>query len=135
MYFWLFRNYFVIIFPWKRTWPFIWKILNSLHSKMLFAKFGWNWPSGSGDFKISLMHFRYFIIISIWKWAWPFICTNLNPHDLRMLCAKFYWNWPSGSGEEDENVKVEDDDDNNNHDGQRTNCDRNSSFEPSAMVS
>ena len=31
--------------------------------------------------------------------------------------------------------KVEDDDHNNNHDGQGTNCDRNSSFEPSAQVS
>ena len=58
--------------------------LNKLESpspiRMLCAKFGWNWPSGSGeeDFLISSMYLRYFIIIS------P---------------------WPSGSGEEDENVK------------------------------
>ena len=48
---------------------------------MLCAKFGWNWPSGSGeeDFKISSMYFRYLVIISPWKRAEPFIWMNLNP--------------------------------------------------------
>ena len=41
--------YFVIISPWKRAWPFIWTNLNPLHPRMLCAKFGWNWPSGSGE--------------------------------------------------------------------------------------
>ena len=86
-------------------WFFIWRNLNPLHPRMLCAKFGWNWPSGSReDFLISLM-FRTYFIISPWKRAGPFIWTNLNPLYPRMLCAKFGWNWSSGSGEEDENVK------------------------------
>ena len=40
-------HYLVIISPWKRAWPFIWKNVNPLHPNMLCAKFGWNWPSGS----------------------------------------------------------------------------------------
>ena len=92
--------YFVIISPWKRAGPFIWTNLNPLHPRMLCAKFGWNWPSGSveEDFLISSMFFRYFVIISPWKRAGPFIWTNLNPLYPRMLCAKFGWNWLSGSG-------------------------------------
>ena len=39
----------VIISPWKRTEPFIWTNLNPLHPRMLCAKFGWNWTSGSGE--------------------------------------------------------------------------------------
>ena len=87
--------------------PFIWTNLNPLHPRMHCAKFGWNWPSGSGeeDLLISSMYFCNFIFISPWKRAGAFIWTNLNPLHLRMFCAKFDWNWPSGSGEEDENVK------------------------------
>ena len=33
----------------KKVWPFIWRNLNSLHPRMLCAKFGWNWPGGSGE--------------------------------------------------------------------------------------
>ena len=44
----LFGNYFPIISPLGRAWPFIWTILNPLHPGKLCAKFGWNWPSGSG---------------------------------------------------------------------------------------
>ena len=40
--------YFIIISPWEKTWYFIWTNLNLLHSKLLCAKFGWNWLSGSG---------------------------------------------------------------------------------------
>ena len=88
------------------NWFFIWINLNPLHPRMLCAKFGWNWPSGSGeeDFLISSTYFRYFVIISPWKRAGPFIWTNLNPLYPRMLCAKFGWIWPSGSWEEDKNV-------------------------------
>ena len=46
---WMYFCYFVIISPWKRTGPFIWINLNSHHPRMLCAKFGWNWPSGSGE--------------------------------------------------------------------------------------
>ena len=63
-----FRN-FVIIYPWKKGEPFIWLNLNLLHPKMICEKFGWNWPSGSGeeDFLNLSMFFRNFIIISSWK--------------------------------------------------------------------
>ena len=56
---------------------------------MLCAKFGWNWPSVSGeeDFLISSMYFHYFIIISPWKRVGPFIWTNLNPLHPGILCA------------------------------------------------
>ena len=47
-----FHNFWIIS-PWKRAGPIIWTNLNPLHLRMLCAKFGWNWPSGSGeDFKI-----------------------------------------------------------------------------------
>ena len=100
--------YFVIIFPWKKEGPFIWTNLNSLHPKMIHAKFGWNWPSGSGeeDFLNLAMYFPYFGIISPWKRAEPFICTNLNPLSQKMLCVKFGWNWLSGSGEDDFKISL-----------------------------
>ena len=103
----MYFGYFIIIFPWERAGPFIWTNLNSLYPRMLCAKFGWNWPSGSGeeDFLVLSMYFRYFLIISPWKRAGPFTFTNLNPLHPRMLCAKFGWYWLCGSGEEDENVK------------------------------
>ena len=40
---------FVIVSPWKKARPFIWTNLNSLHSRMLCAKFRWNWLFGSGE--------------------------------------------------------------------------------------
>ena len=91
---------------WKRVGPFNWTNLNPLHPGMPCAKFGWNWPSGSGeDCLISSMYFRCFVIIYTWKRAGPFIWKKLEFPHLRMLCAKFGWNLPSGSGEEEENVK------------------------------
>ena len=41
--------YFIIISPWKKVLPFLRMNLNSLPPRMLCAKFGWNWPSGSGE--------------------------------------------------------------------------------------
>ena len=64
--------------------------LKKLRSPSLsFAKFDWNWPSGSGeeDFLISSIYFHYFVIISPWQRAVPFIWTNLNPLHSRMFCA------------------------------------------------
>ena len=96
--------YFIIISPRKRAlmWLFILINVTPHYGKLLFAKFGWNWPSVSGgeDFKVASIYFCYFVIISLWTRVWPFIWTNLNPHPPRMLCAKFGWNWPSGSEEE-----------------------------------
>ena len=37
------------ISPLGRMWLFIWTNLNALHPGTLCAKFGWNWPSGSGE--------------------------------------------------------------------------------------
>ena len=72
----------------------LWTKLNPIHPRMLCAKFGWNWPSGSGgeDFLISSMNFCYFLIISPWKRIGPFIWTKLNPLHPKLLCAKFGWN-------------------------------------------
>ena len=65
--------------------------LNPHNPRMLWAKFGWNWPCDSWKhnfFSLS-MYFRYFVIISPWKRAWPFIRRNVSPHHPSMLCAKF----------------------------------------------
>ena len=58
--------YLVFISPWERAGSFIWTNLSPLLPRMLCAKFGWNWPSGSGeeDFLISSMYFHHFVIIS-----------------------------------------------------------------------
>ena len=99
----LFYNYL----PLEKGGAFHLTNLNPLHPRIPCAKYGWNWPSSSGeeDFLISSMYFHYFVIIYPWKRAGSFIWTNLNPLHPKMLCTKFGWNWPSGSGEEDENVK------------------------------
>ena len=41
--------YFPIICPLGRAWSFILTNLNPLHPVILCAKFGWNWPCGSGE--------------------------------------------------------------------------------------
>ena len=45
----MYFHLFIIISPWKKAGRFFWTNLNSLHSMMLCAKFGWNWPSCSGE--------------------------------------------------------------------------------------
>ena len=65
MYFW----YFIFISPWKRAGPFRLTKLNPLYPRMHCAKFGWNWPSGSGErFSILSMNLCFFVIISPWKY-------------------------------------------------------------------
>ena len=61
-----------------------------LSPKMLCAKIGWYWLSGSGeeDFLISSTHFRYFVIISLWKRVGPFIWRNLNPFYVTMFVQR-----------------------------------------------
>ena len=82
--------------------------LNPMNPRMLCAKFGWKWPSGSGkeDFYMFSMYFYYFTIISPFRKVWPFIWTNLNRFHPRMFCARSDWKWPSGSAEEIFFVKV-----------------------------
>ena len=45
----MYYRYFLIISPKKRVDPSLEKNVNSLHPRMLCVKFGWNWPSGSGE--------------------------------------------------------------------------------------
>ena len=80
--------FFVIISPWKWTGPFFWTNLNSLHARMLYAKFGWYLIHGSGTKILKFRQCIYFVIffpsekgLLIW--------TNLNSHHSRMLWAKF----------------------------------------------
>ena len=40
----LFKNYL----PLEIVGPFIWTDLNPHHARNICAKFGWNWPTGSG---------------------------------------------------------------------------------------
>ena len=66
----MYFHYFVIIFPWKRVGPFIWTNLNP----MLCAKFGWNWPSGSGEEDENVKSLWQILIrkahLSLWlRWA------------------------------------------------------------------
>ena len=70
---------------------------NFLYPRILYAKFGWNWPCSSEveNFRIFSICFYYFHIISPWGRVWAFICKNLNSIYQRMLCAKFGRNWPS----------------------------------------
>ena len=107
-----FSDYHTIIFILKRektSSPFenckflICKNLCPLQQRMLYAKFGWNWHSDSGeaDFIILWMHYRFFVIISPWKKARQFIWMNLKPLYPRMFCINFGWNSLRGSGEED----------------------------------
>ena len=57
----MYFRYFEIISSWKRARPFILTNLNSLYPRMLCAKFGGNWLSGSGEEeenKKTLWHIR-----------------------------------------------------------------------------
>ena len=45
----MFFHFSIIISPWKRVGPLLWTNLNPLYPRMLCAKFGWNWLSGSGE--------------------------------------------------------------------------------------
>ena len=40
---------FCYYLPLEKSEPFIWINLNLLHPRMLYAKFGWNWPSDSEE--------------------------------------------------------------------------------------
>ena len=45
----MYLGYFTIISSQKRAGPFIWTNLTPLNPRMLCSKFGWKWPSDSGD--------------------------------------------------------------------------------------
>ena len=83
---------------WEFYCFFIWTNINPFHPSMLCAKFGWNWPSGSGeeDFLISSMYFHYFVIIPPWKRGPSFKQTWI-PSAKDVLCqvwlklAQWFW--------------------------------------------
>ena len=86
-----------IIFFLRIKWFLIWTNLNPLH---LCAKFGWNWPSGSGKEDFYRFHQCIFCnYLSLEKSA--ALHLILNPFHPMMLCAKFNWNWRHSPGEED----------------------------------
>ena len=94
----LFRNNL----PLEIGGPFICRNLNSIHPKILCAKFGWNWPNGSKeeDFKILSEYFGYFIISPLRKGRGPSLKKTLNTLFPKILCAKFVEIWPGGLGED-----------------------------------
>ena len=94
---------------------------NPLHATMLCNKFGWNWPSGSGDVFFSFIYSCYFVSIFLWKRMWTSFEKNLNTLDPRMLFAKFGWNSPGGSWENKNMKSLQ-------TDGRRTTGDRKNSF-------
>ena len=65
-----------IISPCRRAWLLIWKKnLNFLYLRMLYAKFGWNWPCSSEvkNFKNIIHILLFFAIISPWGGVWALI--------------------------------------------------------------
>ena len=85
----IYFRYFIIISPLKKAGPFIWINLNPLPPQMIYVKFGWNWPSGSGEEDFLNMSI-FSAIISLWERVGPFIWINLNPLHPRILCANFF---------------------------------------------
>ena len=73
--------------------------LNPLYPRMLCAKFGWDWPSRSGEdfFKILSVYFRYFVIISPWKGRGPLFQQTWIPSHKDALFQVWlklaYWIW------------------------------------------
>ena len=62
---------------------------------MLYAKFGWYWPSGSSNFVDVFSQYRNL-----------FLDRGRGPLFKKTLCAKFGWNWPIGSVKDDKNAKI-----------------------------
>ena len=95
----MYFRYFVIIFPWKRAGP-IWRHLNPLHPRMLCAKFGRKWLSGSGEevfFKFRQCIFAIFYYLSL-KMSGILILNKLeSPSPKDALCqvwlklAQWFW--------------------------------------------
>ena len=99
---------------------------------MFCAKFGWNWPIGTGEkefLKFVDVLSLFYDYLHLERAMALHLIKNLNPLHPRMLCAKFGWNWPSGSGVEVKNVKSLQTDNN-----RRMTCDQISSLEFSAQV-
>ena len=92
--------YFEIISPWKRAESFIWtKNLNPLHSRMLCAKFGWNWPNGSGEeiFKFHQCYFAFMYYLPLEKGGTLRLNKRESPSSKDTLCQVWLklvqWFW------------------------------------------
>ena len=97
--------YFVIIFPWKRTGPFIWTNLKPLHPSVHCVMLSRNWLSGSGEEDLIISWFHAFLLFRNYLPLEKGRTLHLHKLESRMLCAKFGWNWPSGFWQEVENRK------------------------------
>ena len=99
----VFFCYFVIS-PLGKGWgPSFEKNFNPLHPRLLCAKFGWNWFSGSWgeDFYIFVNVFLLFQnYLPLEKSGGPSFEQTWVSLQSRMLCAKFGWNWSHGSWED-----------------------------------
>ena len=82
----LFHDYL----PFKKSVPFIWTTLNSLHQR-----------HNQGGFVPSLDKISPVVLILFVDNLFSLFrnkeCGYINPLHPRMFCAKFDWNWPSGS--------------------------------------
>ena len=85
--------YLIIISPWKRRWPFIWKKFESpspkddlCHVWLKLAQ--WFWRRRLLNF---VNVFSLFCNYLPMKKAWPFIWSNLNPLHPRMKLAQWFW--------------------------------------------
>ena len=80
--------------------PFICKTLSPLHPRMLYAKFGWNWPNGSGeeDFYIFVNVFSLFCNnLPLQKGGALHLYKLESPSPKDALChvwlKNFWWRW------------------------------------------
>ena len=60
------------------------------HSRVISAKFSWNWPEGSG--------YKFSMNVYLFCQEKTRIWTNLKIFQIRMLCAKFGWKSSCDSG-------------------------------------
>ena len=82
--------YFVIISLLKNVGPFIWTILNPLHTRMHCAKFGEIGPVVLEEkiIKFSQCIFAISLLSPLLDKCGALHLENLSPHHQRMLCAR-----------------------------------------------
>ena len=93
----------MIIFPLRRTWPFVWTKLHPLLQPLHLAKFDWNWPKEKLVLETKIKKFRqwFFFIFSYYlpleEGVFVFITITDSLHP-SILLAKFGWYWLGGFG-------------------------------------
>ena len=80
----MYFRYFDFISPRKKAWPFIWTNMNPLHPRILFAKFDWNYPSGTGE------EILKFVILNTQECFVP-CWVGISPVVLEKKILKFCW--------------------------------------------